>query len=295
MTKAELDKKIEEVCNTSYPDMEEIKKLILAGADMNRENKFGESIFRDTFVDSLYRFYDYPSTEEEKKAGFNQVKDTIKFMLEHGWDGWEYGLDVMDSFFVSFYDIHVFDMFRFFLQFDWYDDDAYKLLLLDALSEEHSQAEKGLGEGENVFYAIYEMIYARMDGRNYESIEPYHGAIGQIIDKVIYFAPSDTTVQREQFAEYYAEIGFVCGEKLLVLRDNTNILFMNDRLSEEPQTDISDLFGARVIGQTIQGISFRHGDSLVTLELNNGTRLSFKYVCSGEYPDWEKQYYFWIE
>ncbi len=173
MTKAELDKKLEEVCNTSYADMEEIKELILAGADMNRENKFGESIFRDTFVNSLYRFYDHPSTEEEKKAGFDQVKDTIKFMLEHGWDGWEYGLDVMNSFFASFYDIHVFDVFRFFLQFDWYDDDAYQLLLIDALSEEHLQAGRGQGEGENVFYAVYEMIYAKMDGRNYESIEPY--------------------------------------------------------------------------------------------------------------------------
>ena len=124
------------------------------------------------------------------------------------------------------------------------------------------------------------------------------------IDRILYFEESDTTVQKEAFTEYNADIGFVCGDKVLILRKGVHILFMNNRLAEALQIDLSARFRSDVIGKTIQSVSLDHktvvkgtthyGQPTIIIELSNGKKLKFSHNF-GELPDRETQTRFWIQ
>ena len=88
------------------------------------------------------------------------------------------------------------------------------------------------------------------------------------------------------------------------MRNGVNILFMNDRIAEYPQIDISTAFGKDAIGRRIKSISFDHkdvikgtthyGQPIIIMELANGKKLKFTHNF-GELPDKEAQSRFWIE
>ena len=60
MTTPELNDKLAIACARAKPDLDEIKELILAGADPNCLNEYGNSIFCDAFVEVLYGNGDNP-------------------------------------------------------------------------------------------------------------------------------------------------------------------------------------------------------------------------------------------
>lgn len=128
--------------------------------------------------------------------------------------------------------------------------------------------------------------------------------MGLKIHRILYFAETDTRVNGDCFTEYNADIGFVCGDKVLILCKGVNILFMNDRLTELPQIDLSATFCTEIIGQTILAVSFDHktvvkgtthyGQPTIIIELSNGKKLKFSHNF-GELPDRETQTRFWIQ
>ena len=81
-------------------------------------------------------------------------------------------------------------------------------------------------------------------------------------------------------------------------------LFMNDRITQTPQVDLSETFCTDIIGQTIQSVSFDHktvvkgtthyGQPTIIIELSNGKKLKFSHNF-GELPDRESQSRFWIQ
>ena len=302
MTKQELDMKLVKVCESGYLDINKIQELILAGADTNQVCD-EKNIFDRVFLMFLNTRRQTPKRNYYKAK---KIKETIQLMVAHGWDVKRFGMSVMNGFLFSTYDRNTFDLYRFMLQYD-----------LAESPEDYDEALEGIGteesylrccekdhETENLFYALYELVEAKKDGRNFESIEPYYDAVGMKIDRILYFDESDTTVQKKAFTEYNADIGFVCGDKVLILRKGVHILFMNDRITETPQVDLSETFCADVIGQTIQSVSFDHktvvkgtthyGQPTITVELSNGQKLKFSHYF-GELPDRESQSRFWIE
>ena len=302
MTKQELDMKLAKVCESGYPDINKIQELILAGADTNQVCD-GENIFERVFLRFLNTRRQTPKRNYYKAK---KVKETMLLMVEHGWDVKRFGMSVMNRFLFSTYDRNTFDLYRFMLQYDLAENPEDYDEALEGIGMEESylrccEEEHGT---ENLFYALYELVEAKKDGRNFESIAPYYDAVGMKIDRILYFSESDTTVQKETFIEYNADIGFVCGDKVLILRKGVHILFMNDRLSETPQIDLSATFCADVIGQTIRSVSFDHktvvkgtthyGQPTIIIELSNGKKLKFSHNF-GELPDRESQSRFWIE
>ena len=303
MTKQELDMKLVKVCESGYPDINKIQELILAGADTNQVHSSGRNIFDRVFLRFLNTRRQTPKRNYYKAK---KIKETIQLMVEHGWDVKRFGMSVMNRFLFSTYDIWTFDLYRFMLRYDLAEnpEDYDEALEGIATEESYQRCCEENHETENLFYALYELVEAKKDGRNFESIEPYYGAVGMKIDRILYFDESDTTVQKEPFTEYNADIGFVCGDKVLILRKGVHILFMNDRLIETPQVDLSETFCADVIGQTIRSVSFDHktvvkgtthyGQPTINIELSNGKKLKFSHNF-GELPDRESQSRFWIE
>ena len=303
MLKEDLDERLLIACDKPTPDLDEIKELIIAGADLNQLNKYGESIFDSVFLDILY-----DNCEDKKKTPIivENIKEIISLMVENGWDIKKFGLDTMNQFKFSTYDPFTFDLYRFMLQFELTEDPkAYEETLQGIGGEEsYQRCCENNHELENLFYAIYEMVEAKMNGQNYKSIEPYYDVVGMTIDKIVYFSEANTIVEKGDFTEYNADIGFVCGNKLLVMREGVNILFMNDRIAEQPQIDISSIFGKNAIGRRIKSISFDHKDVIkgttyygqptIIITLANGKKLKFTHNF-GELPDKQTQSRFWIE
>ena len=50
MEMVELDGKLTLACDKPTPDLDEIRELIVAGADTNQLNKYGDNIFDDVFT-----------------------------------------------------------------------------------------------------------------------------------------------------------------------------------------------------------------------------------------------------
>ncbi len=301
MNKTDLDKELLKACTDDSCDLDRINKLVLAGADTNQLNEFGKNIFCDVFADALQEVYD----EEEKiPATVEKIKEMLPIIIDAGWNIKKFGISAMNQFVFSTYDRFTFDLFKFILQYELTDDPKDYESTLECVGTEES-FQRCCEENhklENMFYAIFEMVQAKMEGRNHQSIDLYYAAIGLTIDKVIYFNNTDTTNEKPDFTEFYADIGFVCGNKLFVLRKSVNILFMNDRLKEQPQIDISSAF-SDCIGARIERISFNHnnvidgtisyGQSTIIIELSNGKKLRITHNF-GELPDRQSQPRFWI-
>ena len=306
MTQKELDEKLVLACDKATADLDEINELIIAGADTNQLNKYGENIFEDVFLEVLYDIRDNGMSRRELLKNVEKIKETISLMIEYGFDIKRFGMAIMSKFMFSTYDVYTFDLYRYMLQFDIADDSkAYEDALEGVGTEESFQrCCEHNHDLENLFYAIYEMIDAKKEGRDYTSIEPYYDAVGMIIDKIVYFNDADTMVKQNDYTEYNADIGFICGDKLLVMRNGVNILFMNDRIAECPQIDISAVFGKDVIGRKIKAIYFDHRDVIkgtthygqptIIIELANGKKLKFTHNF-GELPDKKTQSRFWVE
>lgn len=303
MLKEDLDARLLLACDKPTPDLDEIRELIAAGADTNQLNKYGDNIFADVFLKVLY------DVRDDAKKLFKTVeiiKETISLMLDNGFNIKKFGLSTMSQFKFATYDHFTFDLYRFMLQYDLTDDPKEYEDILEGIGTEESYQRccENNHDLENLFFAIYEMVEAKMAKRNYKSIELYYDAIGMTIDKILYFNETDTLSKKKDFTEYNADIGFVCDNKLLVMRDGVNILFMNDRIAESPQLDISSVFGNNVIGTKIKSISFEHKDVIkgttyygqptIIITLANGKKLKFTHNF-GELPDKQTQSRFWTE
>lgn len=307
LTKTDLDKKLALACDKTKPDLDEIRELIIAGADTNQLNEYGDNIFEDIFVPYLYKVYDdNDGTEDEKAKAFVQVKNILKTMLDYGWNSQKFGLQTLGHFTLSFYDKNVFDVFKFFMNLDLGNDEKAYEQLLEGIGTEESYQRccENCHELENLFYTIYELVLAKKEGRNYKSIELYDNVIGLTIDKIFCFDDTNSLVEKENFTEFNSDLGFLCGDKLLVLCDGINILFMNDRIEEQPKIDISNAFGKDVIGHKIKSVSFEHkelvkgtthyGQPTIILELDCGKKMKFTHNF-GELPDNQSQSRFWVQ
>ena len=73
MNKLDLNKQLVQACQLPTPDLEEINKLIIAGADTNQVDENGTNIFDDVFLFSLYDVYDNDGTDDEKTLAFMKL------------------------------------------------------------------------------------------------------------------------------------------------------------------------------------------------------------------------------
>lgn len=302
MADTALNEQLVAVCKRALPDLFEIRELIIAGADVNQLNQYGENIFEDAFLDVLYHVRNH---SEKLPPTVAQIKEILQLMVEHGWDIQKYGLSTMDQFKFSTYDYFTFDLYRYMLQFDLAaDPQAYEDVLEGVGTEEsYQRCCEHDHDLENLFFALYELIEAKKEGKDFTCIEPYYGAVGLPIDKVLYFGDPNTLVNIGDSVEYNNDIGFVCGNKLLILCESVNILFMNGRIDETPQIDISSMF-TNVLGKSIKTVSFDHNDVVkgktsygqptIIIEVDDGRKIKFTHNF-GDLADREYQSRFWLE
>lgn len=280
-----LNQKLIKACDDA--NLDEIQRLIISGANPNLLDEYGESIFEHVFIYALDRVEDESenSTEEYGEI-FNQVKNTVKTLINCGWDIQKYGLKVMHQFIYMSNQKLAFDLMKFFLEFNLGDDKSEFESLLEGIGTEESYQRccENNHDLENLFYAMYEIVNAKMENRSYKNIELYYDAVGMKIDKLLYLGKENIVPSKAGATKYNDDICFVCGEKILVIRECVNILFINDIINEE-YIEIPNLFGDNIIGSKIVNVSFEHkeivdgtthyGQPTIVVSLDSGKKLKF--------------------
>ena len=165
-----LNQKLIKACDDA--NLDEIQKLIISGANPNLLDEYGESIFEHVFIYALDRVVDEAEVPtEEYDEIFNQVKNTVKTLINYSWDIQKYGLKVMHQFIYMSNQKLAFDLMKFFLEFNLGDDKSEYESLLEGIGTEESYQRccENNHDLENLFYTMYEIVNAKMENHSYKT------------------------------------------------------------------------------------------------------------------------------
>lgn len=287
------------------PDFEKAKELLGEGVDINAVDSYGESILGDLLL-TLSSFppecdsceLDSCKTCEIKRS--SKLISIIEFFINNGWDTVAYGLHLIASLVHTTHDAKMFYAAKRILECPLSEDrEAFEHALESIGSEEsYQRCCEECHDQENLYYAMYEIGDAKMNGKPFAGIHPYYRALGKKIDRIVYFAEKNDFAETSRGIEFNHDLGFVCGDELVVVTSGMNILLMNDRLSEKPQTDVTTFFEDGIVGATITDVSFEHktinransryGQPTIIVKLDNGKEIGFTHNF-GELPDKKTQ------
>lgn len=300
-----LEKEFLQALKEKKPNFDKAKCLLDRGVDINSVDNYGESIINDL----LLNLSSYPpecdyceddnclTCEHKRRLHMNPI---IDFFIENGWDTVEHGISCIASLVHTTHDARMFYAAKRILECPLSSDpERYEEALESiGIEESYQRCCEECHEQENLYYAMYEAVEAKMNGEPFEGIHPFYRAIGKRIDKVIYFADKLDFVETARGTEFGCDFGLLCGEELVVIRSCVNVLLMNDRIQEKPQIDASSSLGDGVVGATILDISFEHnkitkgktdyGQPVIILTLDSGMEIRFTHDF-GEEEDCEPQ------
>lgn len=290
---------------SSPPDLDKAKTLLDEGFDINISDSFGYSVLDKILLDNSGHLPQCDDCEEDNCLTCEhkltaKLIPIIDFFIENGWNTAAYGLKSVATLVHTTHDKQMFYAAKRILECPLSENAEEYGEALDAIGSEESfqRCCEECHEQENLYYAMYELVDAKRLGKPFDGIHTYHNALGKRIDKVIYFADKNDFNYTPRGTEFNGDFGFVFKNEVLIVTSDINILFMNDRISEEPQIDVSECFGASVIGATVVDITFSHkaknraekcfGQPTVTLKLDNGKSVSFTHNF-GELSDCRAQ------
>lgn len=283
------------------PDFNKAKNLLNQGLDINATDNYGDSILEEILLNAS----GYPEecdscvTDACQTCEYNKtarIIPIIDFFIENGWDTVAHGLGCVACLVHTTHDKQMFYAAKRILECPLSENEDEYDEALEAIGTEESfqRCCEECHEQENLYYAMYELVDAKRHGRSFEGIHPYYNAMGKKIDKIIYFADKLDFNHTPRGTEFNGDFGFVCGNEVLIVNSDVNILFLNHRISEQPQIDVSEYFGPAVVGATIVDIAFSHksknrdktcfGQPIITLKLDSGKAISFTHNF-GELPD----------
>ena len=273
------------------PDFEKAKELLGEGVDINAVDSYGKSVLDDLLL-TLSSFPPECDSCELDSCNSCEIKRSsnlvpvVEFFINNGWDTVAYGLHLVASLVHTTHDAKMFYAAKRILECPLSEDrEAFEHALESIGSEEsYQRCCEECHEQENLYYATYEIVDAKMNGKPFAGIHPYYRALGKKIDRIVYFAEKNDFAETSRGIEFNHDLGFVCGDELVVVTSGMNILLMNDRLSEKPQTDVTTFFEDGIVGATITDVSFEHktinransryGQPTIIVKLDNGKEKS---------------------
>lgn len=130
-------------------------------------------------------------------------------------------------------------------------------------------------------YTIYEMLYSVTEGKDFNAVFLHNVCIGKTIDNVVLFSDTVETCEVDENSKIIkGDIGFIFGDKCLIIKQSMNILVDNNIFSEEKHINVPNLFGINVVGQKIQDIKIEceetvdkicsYSEPVIKIYLDNG-------------------------
>ena len=274
-----LENSLIEVFHSDSPDMNEAKKIVASGVDINTindyrdENLLSESL---TAYDSFYfsiRNEPYESSSLENKA--NVMCEIIDFFVSHGFDINGFGgcLGAQCLYALSFMTD---DRYMLKVTKHLFDIGAKNRTISDKADEDetpwdHVGAEQSYldcCEGDhslgNIYEALYKIYEAADKGDSYDCIDSYECAVGKKIIRVfaspnndnptIFYSMCTPTFKKENC--FTSDLYFVYDGG--ALRTTQFADFWVDAIPDESElVDVSDFFEG-VVGNTIKNFRFNH-------------------------------------
>ncbi len=295
-----LECKFLEALTEKTPDFDKAKRLLRQGVDINAVDSYGNSVLNNCLeAASFSAECDFCETEsckscENKRK--SQLAPIVDFFIENGWDTVTHGLNCISSLVHTTHDVQMFYATKRILQSPLSEkrEDYESALETIGAEESYQRCCEECHEQENLYYAMYEIVDAKMNNKPFDGIFPYHNALGKRIDRIVYFAGENDFKQTPRGIEFNNDLGFVCGGDMLVVRSSINILLMNNRIIEEPQIDVSGSFEEGIVGATVVDVSFEHqkitvgkadyGQPTIVIKLDSGKEIRFTHNF-GELPN----------
>ncbi len=276
-----LNEEFEKALLSNPPDFAKAQELLQQGANINETQSDGSSIIEYFIHKSTYCEC---SLEECEDIGLVQLFD---FFIQNGWDTYAFGLEAILTSVYTQRPRQMFDGAKMILNHPTTTDAEVYDQTLEGISTEESfqRCCEHRHDLENIYYAMYELVKAKKTNTNFNEIYPYYHAIGKKIDNIIYFSDIKKLNKTRSGFEFNDDIGFICENEVFLITSSLNILFNNNRMSAQPQNNISQYFGDGVIGSEITDISFGHksvmrgtceyGQPQIIIKLNSGKELKF--------------------
>lgn len=298
-----LEKEFVAACCEVPPNFEKAKELLPSGVDINGKGDYGESLVEQIVLGYPQESVRCIHCEAETCKGCPQNDPTylpkvFEFLISNGWNVKENGCEVLRSLVFSTYSKEMFDTAKLICRagIDW-EHSPVEQALSTIGTEESYQRCKGDHSLENLFYTYYELVEHARQHQPFAHIDTYHSAIGLTIDKIVVFGDNNGIGTDDLGRTTYAhDIGFVCGEKTVIIKKDINVLLMNDLQNMLPCIAANDFFGFPVCGRTISQITFannkvikgtvRYGQPTINLHLDDDTVISFTHNY-GEMPKGE--------
>lgn len=274
------------------PDFEKMKELLASGADINAISTKEEP---DESILSII-ILGYPETDD---GDGRYLPELCSFFLANGFDvhrsDGAFGACCLQNLTWSSYDRYILEAAKVLLRAGAdptveYDHEtvlrwvATKVSAAGCVDEDHS--------AENLFEAMYRILEAASENRDFDSIEYFSAAEGRSLDRVeMYCEPGQQPIfsmKEKGFQHEHCFTGTLvlwCGGKALQIDRWTSIVIdpavkqSEDRI----KTDISNRF-SDLIGSTLRKIDFEHevirkgisySRAVIRLHFSNGRILRF--------------------
>ena len=162
-------------------DYEKARTLLNQGANINAIDNYGNSIIDDCLFSCAENPPECDWCDETSCIGCEKQKrhdllEMADFFIEHGWDTVSYGLKAIAALVHTTHDIQMFFAAKRILENPLSESREEYEATLESIGTEESfqRCCEECHEQENLFYVMYELVEARMKGKDIQGIYPYH-------------------------------------------------------------------------------------------------------------------------
>ena len=309
MAYTNLDLQLIKACRQMPLDYGRIQSLIDAGANVNAEADGDppQRCLEGNMMVSIFNDWPFMSAEcEECEKGNDEceicplnakheILQLTRLLIENGLDRKRFGPSLTGTLHYMYCPEEIPAM-KLALTADFSDSrDEFKKELEGIWTARSFYRCDGEYDVANTCYAEYRIYEALSEGKSIHGIDTWLPALGERIERIVFFGEPEEIRKENGFTAFDAPIGLLCGGRMLVVTDDIHIL-IDDGMKDREGVERKDLFSVDVLGKRAQNITFG-GQAFVTgrrvcrqaqimLRLSDGQTMLFRQ----QYDVQEKKY-----
>ena len=276
MAYTDLDLKLIRACRQMPLDYERIQTLIDAGANINAEpdDSYPGRRLEGNMMVSIFNDWPTMSVECEECEKENDECETCplnakheilrltRLLIENGLDRKRFGPSLAGTLHYM-YCPEIIPAIKLALTADSPDSrDEFKKELEGIWTARSFYRCDGEYDVANTCYAEYRIYEALSEGKSIHGIDTWLPALGERIERIVFFGEPEEIRKENGFTAFDAPIGLLCGGRMLVVTDDIHIL-IDDGMKDREGVERKDLFSVDVLGKRVENITFG-GQAFVT-------------------------------
>lgn len=293
-----FEKELLTACTQMPPDFVRIKKLLESKEEAQALDlgSFLSEVILD-FPCDMSSCDDDEQCSECSKKKMENLPELIQLLGDAGLISAKAGARVLNSLLYAGFSEYAFQAARLICKdgIECTNQEYEQLLEGIGLEESYQRCCEKNHIAENLIFACYEAVLNMKKGGSFADIDTYCSAIGMTVERIVLFGTDDDLFSDAAGRRCFSgDIGFVCGEKALIITDGINVYAINRIWKSMPYMDCDDLFGMEFVDNTIQSIWFSHrnimahkteyGQASIHIRFTGGKEIRFTHNF-GEIPE----------